>query len=80
MVCFIQIINSNRKNKGYTKLKGKLHHERISRIQVQNRKIEFVNEHKYLGIYIDKSLNFILHIQHPRNKINALSGILRRTI
>jgi len=30
-------------------VKGKLHCERLPRIQVQNRKIEFVNEHKYLG-------------------------------
>jgi len=61
-------------------VKGKLHPERLSKIQVQNRKIGFVDEHKYLGIYIDKSLNFIPHVQHLKDKINALSGLLRRTI
>jgi len=61
-------------------VKGSFHHERMSRIHVHNRKIEFTNEHKYLGKYIDKNLSFIPHIQHLRNKINALSGILRKTI
>jgi len=61
-------------------VKGKLHHERMPKIQVQNKRIQFVNEHRYLGIHIDRSLNFIPHIQHLRNKINALSVLLKRTI
>jgi len=61
-------------------VKGKFHYERMPRIQVQSRKIEFVSEHRYLGIHIDKNLSFIPHIQHLRDKINALSGLLRRTV
>jgi len=61
-------------------VKGSLHHERMPRIYVYDKKIEFTNEHKYLGMYIDKSLGFIPHIQHLRNKINGLSGILRKSI
>jgi len=52
----------------------------MPKIQVQNKRIQFVNEHRYLGIHIDRSLNFIPHIQHLRNKINVLSRLLRRTI
>jgi len=46
-------------------VKGNLYHERMLRIQVQNRKIEFVNEPKYLGIYIEKSK---FYSAHPASK------------
>jgi len=61
-------------------VKGTLHRERMPRIYVHDSKIEFKNEHKYLGIYIDRNLSFIPHVQHLRDKIIALSGILRKSI
>jgi len=32
-------------------VKGSFHHERMPRIHIYNKKIEFTNEHKYLGIH-----------------------------
>jgi len=61
-------------------VKGNLHNERVPRIFILGKKIDFVVEHRYLGIYIDKKLSFIPHVQHLRDKINSLSGLLKRTI
>jgi len=44
---------------------------RMPRIMVQGKRIEFVNEYKYLGVYIDKKLSFLPHVQHLRDKING---------
>jgi len=52
----------------------------MPKLMVLGRRIEFVNEHKYLGVYIDKKLSFLPHVQHLRDKINALTVILRKTI
>ena len=40
--------------------------------------IEENNYVKYLGIYIDKNLNWATHIQHINSKISKNSGILFR--
>jgi len=60
--------------------KGKFQRDRMPRIFVQQRKISFTSEHRYLGIYIDEKLNFITHVQRLRDKINGISGLLKMTI
>jgi len=54
----------------------------MPRIFINSKKIlvNFVNEHKYLGIYIDKKLSFLPHLQHLKDRINGISGILKKTI
>jgi len=54
-------------------VKGNLHYGRMSRIFIHGKKIDFVDEHRYLGIYIDKKLSFIPHVQHLRDRINGIS-------
>jgi len=61
-------------------VKGSLHQERMPRLMVFDKKIEFVDEHKYLGIYIDKKLSFLPHLQHLRNKIATLVVVIRKTV
>jgi hypothetical protein len=41
-------------------------------IHIENKKIEFVKEFKYLGVVIDHNLNFNSHINHIKNKINLI--------
>jgi len=61
-------------------VKGNLHYARMPRIFIHDKKIDFVDKHRYLGMYIDKKLSFIPHVQHLRDRINGISGILKRTI
>jgi len=61
-------------------IKGDFHCDRIPKMFVHYRKIDFVGEHKYLGVYVDKKLSFILYTQHLRNRINAILSLLKKTI
>jgi len=61
-------------------VKGSFHRERMPRLMVLGRKIDFVDEHKYLGVYIDRKLSFLPHLQHLRNKIATLVVIIRKTV
>lgn len=61
-------------------VKGNFDHERMPRLIIQNKKIKFVNEHKYLGVYINKKLTFMPHVRYLKDKINALSGLSRKTV
>jgi len=61
-------------------VKGNFHRERMPKLTVLGKRIEFVDEHKYLGVYIDRKLRFLPHVQHLRDNINALAMILRKTI
>jgi len=60
--------------------KGNFQCDRMPRIFVQQKKIHFTSEHMYLGIYVDRKLNFIPHVQQLRDKINGISGLLKMTI
>jgi len=61
-------------------IKRNLHRERMLRITVHGKKIEFVSEHKYLGVYFDKKLSFLSHVQYLRDKIIALAAVIRKTV
>ena len=61
-------------------VKGNFDQERMPRLIIQNKKIKFVYEHKYLGVYIDKKLTFMPHVHYLKNKMNALSGLLKKTV
>lgn len=61
-------------------IRGNFHQDRMPKMIIYDKKIKFVNEYKYLGIYLDRKLSFMPHVQYLKNKIMALSGILRRSI
>ena len=52
--------------------------KKANRLKLNLRNIEEKNYIKYLGIYIDKNLNWALHIQHINSTISKNLGILFR--
>ena len=52
--------------------------QKANKLKINLRNIEEKNYTKYLGIYIDKNLNWATHIQHINNKISKNLGILFR--
>ena len=52
--------------------------QKANKLKLNLRNIEEKNYTKYLGIYIDKNLNWATHIQHINNKISKNLGILFR--
>lgn len=59
-------------------LKGQFNLNRQPIIKIYNTKIKYPNTVKYLGITIDKNLNFINHSKNLRTKIQYLIMALRR--
>ncbi|CAL1671997.1 unnamed protein product [Lasius platythorax] len=49
------------------------------RVIMQNKMLEVVSEIKYLGVIIDKNLNFSAHVDYISKKVGAKLGIMRRT-
>lgn len=49
-------------------LKGKFHKKRLPNLKYDNNKIKYYETLKYLGIVIDKNLNFIKHAKHIKDK------------
>lgn len=47
-------------------------------IKLQNRILEVMSEIKYLGIIIDKNLNFTAHVDYISRKIGAKLGVMQR--
>ena len=52
--------------------------QEANKLKLNLRNIEEKNYIKYLGIYIDKNLNWAPHIQHINSKISKNLGILFR--
>ena len=52
--------------------------QKANKVKLNLRNIEEKNYIKYLGIYIDKNLNWAPHIQHINRKISKNLGILFR--
>lgn len=48
------------------------------RIHIENKKLEVVSEIKYLGVIIDKNLNFSAHVDYISRKVGGKLGLLRR--
>ncbi len=48
-------------------------------IEIDKNQIQEVNDIKYLGIIIDRNLNFTSHINYIINRINSRIGIIYRT-
>lgn len=48
------------------------------KIKLENIELEVVNEIKYLGVIIDKNLNFMEHVSYIGKKIGSKLGVLRR--
>ena len=53
------------------------HQEDDFDIRIGNIKIINVNHCRYLGVYIDKDLKWIEHINQLRNKLQKYAGIFR---
>lgn len=47
-------------------------------IKLSGENIQFCKENKYLGIIVDKNLNFIEHAKHLRKKIQKFAMALKR--
>lgn len=66
-------------NKTFAMLvKGKLDRGRLPIVKINNSKIKYTKEIKYLGVILDEKLNFILHAKYTRSKIITLIMALRR--
>ncbi|CAK9811752.1 Retrovirus-related Pol polyprotein from type-1 retrotransposable element R1 (Fragment) [Anthophora quadrimaculata] len=50
-------------------MKGKLDRERLPKIEINSSKIKYQNSIKYLGIIVDKKMNFIEHSKYLRDKV-----------
>jgi hypothetical protein len=48
------------------------------KIKLHNKVLEIVSEIKYLGVIIDKNLNFSKHVEYISKKIGAKLGVMRR--
>ena len=49
--------------------KGNLDERRLATIKIKGRNIQFVEKVKYLGVMIDKKLNFLNHAKYLRTNI-----------
>ena len=47
-------------------------------IKIGNTTIEYVNQFNFLGIIIDKHLTWTPHINHIRNKLSKVTGVLNK--
>ena len=47
-------------------------------IQLDNHELDFVEETKFLGIYLDSEVKYSKHIEHVCNKISVANGIMYR--
>lgn len=68
---------SAEKTKGMT-IKGKFDKGRPPTLRVEENKISFVSEIRYLGLIIDDKLNFVQHTKHLRNKLVSFTMSIRR--
>ena len=47
----------------------------IPKIFLDGEEIEFVNNYKYLGVFLDSKLNFNFHLSHLYKKLSMITGI-----
>lgn len=59
-------------------IKGKLHKDRSPIIKINDAKVKFTSQTKYLGILLDEKLSFIPHAKFLREKLIKLTMIIRR--
>ena len=50
----------------------------IPKVQIQNQNLSSVNNTKFLGVIIDKKLNWVDHITFIKNKISKSIGIINK--
>ena len=53
--------------------KGNLHKSRLAAIKINGRNIKFIGKVKYLGVIVDKKLNFLDHAEYLRTKSCSMS-------
>jgi len=51
-----------------------------SNIKLENTALEVVSEIKYLGVMIDKNLNFTAHVDYLGKKIGSKLGVFRISV
>lgn len=59
-------------------LKGQL--KRMPQIKIYGKGIKFVNNCKYLGVYLERNLTFITHAKYVRKKLLSVSGKIKRVV
>lgn len=50
--------------------------DHMNNLQINGEEIEFADSVKYLGVNVDKQLNWKAHIAHLTNKINKITGVV----
>ncbi len=50
----------------------------IPKIRLNDCQVAFVDEHKHVGIWLNKKLDWKTHIANPASKANKRMGILRK--
>ena len=66
----------NRKKSGIIVHKGKLHNINEKTTCHKLSKIPIVDNYKYLGIWIDRNLNFKKHLEYVKDKVKSSMKIL----
>ena len=60
-----------------TKIKEKYFNNN-PKVQIRNQNLSSVNNTKFLGVIIDKKLNWVDHITFIKNKISKSIGIINK--
>ena len=58
--------------------KGNLDESRLAVIKINGRNIKFIGKVKYLGVIVDKKLNFLDHAKYLRTKIMQHVCMIKR--
>lgn len=59
-------------------VKGSLNRERLPIIKINGKNVRYVEQVKYLGVVIDKILNFVAHVRYLRTKVLQYVSSIRR--
>lgn len=62
----------------YMNISNGNNHSENEVVEINNIKIEKVNNMKYLGLTIDDKLNYVTHISKLNNKLRSLSSVCKR--
>lgn len=60
-------------------MKGKLNEQRMPILKIDGQNIGFVDQIKYLGIIVDRRMQFVLHAKYLRDKVTKFVMSIRRT-
>ena len=59
-------------------VKGKMDEYRLPRVKIHNSNIKYVEQHKYLGVIVDRRFTFVAHARYLRSKVTRLVMAIKR--